>query len=86
VVLGESMTSLKITGLACTVAGVVLLAPAPARYGVNPEARAGQNPPSVRAFVIVAGYIVIIGVGAFLEKPALRGLDGRNSTAWWRSR
>jgi drug/metabolite transporter (DMT)-like permease len=23
----------------------------------------------------MAGYIVIIGVGAFLEKPALRGLD-----------
>lgn len=75
VVLGESVTALKITGLACTVAGVVLLAHAPARYGVNPEARAGQNAPPVRAFVIMAGYIVIIGLGAFLEKPALRGLD-----------
>jgi drug/metabolite transporter (DMT)-like permease len=74
-VLGESATALKITGLACTVAGVVLLAHAPARYGVNPRARAGQNAPPVRAFVIMAGYIVIIGVGAFLEKPALRGLD-----------
>jgi drug/metabolite transporter (DMT)-like permease len=75
VVLGESVTALKISGLAFTLAGVVLLAHAPARYGVNPEAGSGQDAPPVRAFVIMAGYIVIIGVGAFLEKPALRGLD-----------
>ena len=41
VVLGESVTALKITGLICTVAGAVLLAHAPARYGVSPEARPG---------------------------------------------
>ena len=75
VVLGESLTALKITGLACTLAGVVLLAHAPARYGVNPDAGSGKDDPPIRAFVIMASYIAIIGVGAFLEKPALRGLD-----------
>jgi drug/metabolite transporter (DMT)-like permease len=75
VVLGESLTALKIAGLGCTVAGVVLLAHAPARYGVNPDAGSGKDARPIRAFVIMAGYIGIIGVGAFLEKPALRGLD-----------
>jgi drug/metabolite transporter (DMT)-like permease len=75
VVLGESLTVLKITGLICTVGGVVLLAHVPARYGVNPGVRSGEKAPSVRAFVIMATYVAIIGVGSFLEKPALRGLD-----------
>jgi drug/metabolite transporter (DMT)-like permease len=75
IVLGESFTVLKITGLICTMAGVVLLAHAPARYGVNSETHSGEQAPSARAFVIMATYVVIIGVGAFLEKPALRGLD-----------
>lgn len=75
VALGESLTALKITGLACTLAGVVLLAHAPARYGVNPDTGSGKDGPPIRAFVIMASYIAIIGVGAFLEKPALRGLD-----------
>jgi uncharacterized membrane protein len=75
VVLGESLTVLKITGLICTVGGVVLLAHVPARYGVNPGVRSGEKAPSVRAFVIMANYVAIIGVGSFLEKPALRGLD-----------
>ena len=75
VVLGESVTALKITGLTCTVAGVVLLGHAPARYGVNPETHSGRKAPPVRGFVIMTTYIVIIGVGAFFEKPALRGLD-----------
>ena len=75
VVLGESLTVLKITGVTCTVAGVVLLAHAPARYGVNPETHSGEKAPSARGLAIMASYIVIVGVGAFLEKPALRGLD-----------
>ena len=58
-------------------AAAVLLAHAPARYGVNPEAGAGQNAPPSRAFVIIAGYIVIIGVGGetvttTTEQPAAR--------------
>jgi drug/metabolite transporter (DMT)-like permease len=75
VVLGESLTALKITGLACTLAGVVLLAHAPARYGVNRDAGSGKDARPIRAFVIMTGYIGIIGIGAFLEKPALRSLD-----------
>ena len=75
VALGESLTVLKITGLACTVAGVALLAHAPARYGVNSGTSSVTVARPVRAFVIMASYIGIIGVGAFLEKPALRGLD-----------
>jgi transporter family protein len=75
VVLGEPLTALKLTGLACTIAGVALLAHAPARYGVNPDTRAADKRPSSRAFVVMAAYVAIIGVGAFLEKPALHGLD-----------
>ena len=75
VVLGEPLTALKLTGLACTIAGVALLAHAPARYSVNPDTRAADKRPSSRAFVIMAAYVAIIGVGAFLEKPALHGLD-----------
>jgi len=75
VALCESLTALKITGLACTLAGVVLLAHAPARYGVNPDTNSSEAARPIRAFVIMASYIGIIGVGAFLEKPALRGLD-----------
>lgn len=75
VALGEPLTALKLTGLACTLAGVALLAHAPARYGVNSDTRAADKSPSPRAFVVMAAYVVIIGVGAFLEKPALHGLD-----------
>ncbi|HEY8703255.1 MAG TPA: hypothetical protein VIL98_00775 [Gaiellaceae bacterium] len=64
-------------GSLAAAAVVVLLAHAPARYGVNPEAGAGQNAPPSRAFVILAGYIVIIGVGGetvttTTEQPAAR--------------
>jgi bacterial/archaeal transporter family protein len=75
VALGEGVTVLKITGVGCTVAGVVLLARAPVRYGVDPDVDSAGKAPSGRAFVIMATYVVIIGVGAFLEKPALRTLD-----------
>ncbi len=74
-VLREPVTVLKITGLGCTVVGVVLLGHVPARYGVNLEANSGKRARPARAFVIMALYVVITGVGAFLEKPALRGLD-----------
>lgn len=81
VALGESLTTLKITGLACTVAGVVLLAHAPARYGVDRDTNSGNGVRPVRAFAVMACYIAIIGVGAFLEKPALRGLDATQLNA-----
>lgn len=74
-VLGEPVTALKIAGLAGTLAGVLVLAHPPARYGVNLETSSGTKALPVRAFVIMGTYIVLSGVGAFLEKPALRGLD-----------
>jgi drug/metabolite transporter (DMT)-like permease len=75
VVLGERLTLLKITGVICIAVGVVLLARAPARYGVDRQAESGEKTPSVRAFAIMAVYVVVVGVGAFLEKPALDRLD-----------
>jgi drug/metabolite transporter (DMT)-like permease len=75
VVLGEPITVLKITGLACTLVGILVLAHTPTRYAVNPDIRAVNKVFQLRAFVIMAAYIAIIGVAAFLEKPALRGLD-----------
>jgi drug/metabolite transporter (DMT)-like permease len=81
VVLHEPVTALKITGLVCTVVGVVVLAHAPARYGVNAKTRSGGKAPTARALGIMATYVVIVGVGAFLEKPALRGLDATQLNA-----
>jgi uncharacterized membrane protein len=75
VVLGEPITALKMAGLGCSVAGVLVLAHPPARYGVRLETSSNSRPPPVRAFVIMGAYIVLSGVGAFLEKPALRSLD-----------
>lgn len=72
-VLGESVTALKITGMAATVAGALLLGAAPARFGVHSGAAAKRV--SARPLVIMGAYIVIVGVSAFLEKPVLRYLD-----------
>lgn len=75
--LGAFQLNALIRAGSLAAAAVVLLAHAPARYGVNPEAGAGQNAPPSRAFVIMAGYIVIIGVGGetvtiTTEQPAAR--------------
>lgn len=75
VVLGEPVTTLKIVGLGCTLVGVVLLGRAPSRYGVNANGSSSEIRHPGRAFLIMATYVVIIGVGAFLEKPVLRRLD-----------
>jgi drug/metabolite transporter (DMT)-like permease len=75
VALGEPMTALKVAGLACTVTGIVWLGRAPARYGVDREAGARNTAAPAHAFVVMAAYVVVVGVGAFLEKPALRQLD-----------
>ena len=87
VVLHEPVTVLKIAGLTCIMAGVLVLAHSPARYAAHPEAssagtlnaahpEAGSagTPLQTRGFVIMGIYVVMIGVGAFLEKPALKGL------------
>lgn len=74
VVLHEPVTVLKIVGLTCTVAGVLVLGHSPARQAANPEASSAGTPVQGRGFAIMGIYIVMIGVGAFLEKPALKGL------------
>src|SRR5260370_23687860 len=74
VVLHEPVTVLKIAGLTCIMAGVLILGHSPARYAAHPEDGSASTPGQARGFVIMGIYIVMIGVGAFLEKPALKGL------------
>lgn len=74
VVLHEPITVLKIAGLTCTMAGVLVLGHSPARYAAHPEASSASTPLQSRGFAIMGIYVVMIGVGAFLEKPALKGL------------
>jgi hypothetical protein len=53
-----------------------LLAHSPARYAVTPEAASSDKKMvGLRALGIIATYVIIVGIGAFLEKPALKGLD-----------
>ncbi len=74
--LHEQVTALKIGGLVLTLGGVLLLAnPPSSRYAVHSATSVAKKAPPARAFVLMGGYVVIIGIGAFLEKPALRGLD-----------
>lgn len=74
--LHESVTFLKIAGLTLTLGGALLLAYRPSsRYGVHSATSVAKKAPTARAFLPMGGYVVIIGIGAFLEKPALRGLD-----------
>jgi drug/metabolite transporter (DMT)-like permease len=75
-ILHEPVTAIKIGGLILTLGGVVLLAnPPSSRYAVHSATSVAKNAPPARAFLVMGGYIVLIGIGAFLEKPALRGLD-----------
>jgi uncharacterized membrane protein len=74
VVLHEPVTVLKIAGLACIVAGVLALGRSPPRQAANPEASLARTPVQARGIAIMGIYIVMIGAGAFLEKPALKGL------------
>jgi drug/metabolite transporter (DMT)-like permease len=75
VVLGEPITALKVAGLASTLTGILVLGYAPTRYGVHGEPSSDNKTLTPPAVIIMATYIVIIGVGAFLEKPALKSLD-----------
>lgn len=75
VVLGEPITELKVAGLVGTLTGILVLGYAPTRYGVHGEPSVENKALTPRAVVIMATYIVIVGVGAFLEKPALKSLD-----------
>jgi drug/metabolite transporter (DMT)-like permease len=74
--LHEPITALKIGGLVLTLVGVLLLAnPPSSRYAVHSATSVATKAPPARAFLMMGGYVVLIGIGAFLEKPALRGLD-----------
>ena len=75
VVLGEPVTALRVAGLVFILVGVVVLGHAPARYGVQPDATSRNTMFQLRPATIMSTYIVVIGVAAFLEKPALQGLD-----------
>jgi drug/metabolite transporter (DMT)-like permease len=81
VVLHEPVTALEIAGLTCIVAGVLVLRHSPARYAADPEDSAASTRRRARGFVIMGIYIVMIGVGAFLEKPALKGLTATQLNA-----
>jgi transporter family protein len=82
VVLHEPVTGLKIAGLTCIIAGVVILGHSPARYAARTQGGSTASAPrQARGFVIMGIYIVLIGVGAFLEKPALKGLTATQLNA-----
>src|SRR6516165_11367696 len=66
VVLHEPVTALKIAGLTCTMAGVLVLGYSPARHARHPEASSAGTPVQARGFAIMGIYVVMIGVGAFL--------------------
>ena len=63
------------------MAGVLILRLSPARYAANPEASSASAQRQAHGFVIMGIYIVMIGVRAFLEKPALKGLTATQLNA-----
>src|SRR5262249_34812511 len=73
VVLHEPVTVLKIAGLTCIVAGGAARALTRPLRGTSRGQLGQQAAPSPRVCAMGI-YIVMIGVGAFLEKPALKGL------------
>lgn len=75
VVLSEPVTLLKVTGLGATLVGVLVLSHAPARYGISHDPGIEVATLPKRGIAVMAAYVAIVGVAAFLEKPALKGLD-----------
>jgi len=69
VVLGETLTWLAVAGLALTLAGIIALS---WRQSSAADHRGVRG--SLAAVWLLGPYIVLVGVGAFLEKPALRSL------------
>jgi drug/metabolite transporter (DMT)-like permease len=69
VVLGEHLTWLVVAGLALTFAGIVALS---WREPTDAGHRSARR--SLTAVWPLGPYIVLVGVGVFLEKPALRSL------------
>lgn len=68
-VLGERLTWLVVAGLALTLAGIMALS---WRQPADTGRRGARQ--SLAAIWPLGPYIVLVGIGVFLEKPALRGL------------
>lgn len=68
-VLGETLTRPATAGLALTFAGILALS------WRRPDAPGGHSLlPSLAALSPLGPYILLVGIGAFLEKPALRSV------------
>lgn len=68
-VLGETLTWLAVAGLALTFAGIVALS------WRKPDAAESQGPRrSLSKLWPLGAYMLLVGVGVFLEKPALGGV------------
>ncbi|HYM96129.1 MAG TPA: EamA family transporter [Candidatus Sulfotelmatobacter sp.] len=72
--LGESITVVKVAGVVATIAGALLLDAAPPRFAVQ-GAAVPRRELQGRPLLIMAAYVVLVGLSAFLEKPLLRSLD-----------
>ncbi len=68
VILHEPLTILKIAGIALTLAGLGLLS-----YHSQKGKKSSFH--VSLPLILIGGYIVLIGVATFLEKPALQHLD-----------
>ncbi len=90
VVLREPLTAFTLAGLALSIGGAIVLslrqdrsAPPAAAAGSSPggtrfalvtAAASTPSPARLIGLVWLAGYVALVGVGAFLEKPALQQL------------
>src|SRR5262249_18411960 len=59
IVLHEPVTVLKVAGLTCIVAGVLILGHSPARYAAHPQDSPAGTRRQARGFVIMGVYIVM---------------------------
>jgi drug/metabolite transporter (DMT)-like permease len=78
--LHESVSTSLIAGLVCTLASMLILVHPPGRYGLHSAAPSKQAP-ALRAYGVMGLYIVLIGVGTFLEKPLLSSMDATQFNA-----
>ena len=87
VVLHEPVTVLKIAGLTCTMAGVLILGHSPARYAAQPEASSASAPrqATIRTGDSSAGTKGQMVGGPRADQPARRGPDRRSRKGDWRA-
>src|SRR5207244_12077628 len=79
--LHDQLTVFTIAGLVCTLARRLRLVHPPGKYGVHAPPVSGAKRPSARTFGAMGLYIVLVGTGAFLEKPILGGMDATQLNA-----